>query len=49
MKTSHDIGKGITVTVRDRDNNKSKSFTVYSEDFEKVFEVLKSAAQRAKE
>ena len=49
MKTSQDIGKGITVTVRDRESNKSKSFTVYSDDLDKVFEVLQEAIKRAKE
>lgn len=49
MKTSEDIEKGITVTVRDRENNKSKSFTVYSDDLEKVYKILYEAIKKAKE
>lgn len=49
MKTSEDLEKGITVTVRDRVSNKSKSFTVYSDDLDKVFNLLKEAIKRAKE
>lgn len=49
MKTSNEIGKGLTVTLRDRQDNKSKSFTVYSEDFDKVFDILQNAVKKAKE
>jgi len=48
METSENIGKGIQITVRDRENNKSKSFTVYSDDLEKVVKILKDAVQKAK-
>jgi len=47
METSDNLSKGITVTVRDRENNKSKSFTVYSDDLEKVVKVLKEAIRKA--
>ncbi len=48
MKTSQELGKGITVTVRDREKNNSKSFTVYSDDFEKIFEILRESIKKAK-
>ena len=48
MKTSEDLEKGITVTVRDREKNKSKSFTVYSDDLDKVYEILQEAVKKAK-
>jgi len=48
METSDKLEKGITVTVRDRIKNKSKSFTVYSDDLEKVVKILKDAISKAK-
>jgi len=47
MKLSSDIEKGITVTIRDREHNKSKSFTVYSDDLDKVMKVLQDAIRKA--
>ncbi len=48
METSETIEKGLTVTIRDRAKNKSKSFTVYSDDLNKVYKVLKEAIEKAK-
>lgn len=48
METSDSVGKGIQVTIRDRINNKSRSFTVYSDDLDKVFKILKEAINKAK-
>ncbi|MBI2084949.1 MAG: hypothetical protein HYT71_00370 [Candidatus Aenigmarchaeota archaeon] len=47
METSDTIEKGITVTIRDRVKNRSKSFTVYSDDLNKVYKILKDAAEKA--
>ena len=47
METSDNLEKGLTVTIRDRKHNKSKSFTVYSDDLEKVVKVLKEAVEKA--
>lgn len=48
METSDSVGNGIQVTVRDRVKNKSRSFTVYSDDLEKVVDILKDAVSKAK-
>lgn len=48
METSQSVGKGIQITIRDRSNNKSRSFTVYSDDLEKVVKILKEAVEKAK-
>lgn len=47
METSDSVGKGITVTIRDRQKNKSRSFTVYADDLDHVVEVLKNAVEKA--
>ena len=47
METSESVGKGIQVTVRDREKNKSKSFTVYSDDLYKVMKILQDAIRKA--
>ncbi len=48
METSETIEKGMTVTIRDRMKNKSKSFTVYTDDMDKLFKILKEAVGKAK-
>jgi len=48
METSDKLEKGLTVTIRDREHNKSKSFTVYSDDLDKVVKILKDAISKAK-
>lgn len=48
METSESVGKGLQVTVRDREHNKSRSFTVYDDDLEKVVKILKDAVEKAK-
>jgi len=47
METSETISKGIMITVRDRQNNKSKSFTVYSDNLDKVIKILQDAIRKA--
>ncbi|MBI4177035.1 MAG: hypothetical protein HY516_01575 [Candidatus Aenigmarchaeota archaeon] len=48
METSDTIEKGLTVTIRDRVKNRSKSFTVYTDDMEKLYRVLKEAVEKAR-
>lgn len=37
--------KSITITIRDRDNNKSRSITVYNTTLQVVVEKIKTALQ----
>ena len=35
----------ITITIRDRQNNKSKSITIYNSGLDKVFNKIKNAVK----
>ena len=38
--------KGITITIRDRQENKSKTITVYDTDLEAIYKTIEKALNK---
>jgi len=43
-----DKPKSITITIRDRQNNKSKSITIYNSGLDEVFHKIKNTVKSNK-